>query len=72
MIPPAISRRFFASEEKEEWVREVEGELDVWGDGYLNRHLGYRMLELVVVRVLPEVGVKSVSDLLRERIGDVV
>lgn len=46
--------------------------MDVWGDGYLNRHLGYRMLELVVVRVLPEVGVKSVSDLLRERIGDVV
>ncbi len=53
-------------------MREVEGELDAWGDRYLNRHLGYRMLELVIVRVVPEVGVKSVSDLLRERIGDVV
>ena len=71
-IPPRVSRRFFASEEKEDWVREVEGELDVWGDGYLNRHLGYRMLELVVVRVLPEMGVKGVEELLRERIGDVV
>ena len=60
------------SEEREEWVREVEEELDVWGDAYLNRHLGYRLLEVVIVRVLPEVGVKSVSDLLRERIGDVV
>ena len=48
----------------------MEGELDVWSDGYLNRHLGYRMLELVVVRALPEVGVKSVEDLLRERIGE--
>lgn len=28
------------------------------------------MLELVVVRVLPEVGVKGVEDLLRERIGE--
>ena len=29
------------------------------------------MLELVVVRVLPEVGVKTARELLRERIGDV-
>ena len=49
----------------------MEGELDIWGDGYLNKHLGYRMLELVIVRVLPEVGVKTVRELLRERIGDV-
>ena len=38
----------------------------------MNRHLGYGLLELLVVRVLPEVGVKTVSELLRERIGDVV
>ena len=50
----------------------MEGELDVWGDAYLNRHLGYRVLELVLVRILPEVGGKSVSELLRERIGDAV
>ena len=53
-------------------MQEVEGELGAWGDGYLNRHLGYRILELVIVRVMPEMGVKSVSELLRERIGDVV
>ena len=48
----------------------MEGELNVWGDEYLNRHLGYQMLELIVVRVVPELGVKRVSELLRERIGD--
>lgn len=45
--------------------------MDVWGDEYLNRHVAYMALELVVVRVLPELGEKSVSELLRERIGDV-
>lgn len=45
----------------------MEGELDVWEDAYLNRHLGYAVLERVVVRCVPEVGGKSISKLLRER-----
>ena len=54
------------------WIWEVERELlDVWGDAYLNKHLAYSILELVVVRVLPEVGEKGVEELMRERIGDV-
>ena len=48
----------------------MEGELDVWGDAYMNRNLAYAALELVLVRVLPELAEKSVQDLLRERIGD--
>ena len=70
-------KRFFpaapAAEEEQDtedhWVREVEGELDVWGDAYLNKHLGYAVLELVVVRVLPELGERRVEELLRERLG---
>jgi hypothetical protein len=38
----------------DEAVAEVETELEVWADGYLNRHLAYQILELVLVRVLPE------------------
>lgn len=38
----------------EERIKEVEGELDIWGDGYLNKHFLYKAIELVVVRVLPE------------------
>lgn len=69
LLPSAVCKQFFAGEETEDWVREVEGELDVWGDEYLNKHLGYAMLELIVVRVLPELGEQRVEELLKERLG---
>ncbi|MCJ1427222.1 hypothetical protein MMC29_005125, partial [Sticta canariensis] len=37
-----------AREEEEAVLREIEKELEVWGDGYLNRHVAYAVLELVV------------------------
>ena len=46
-------------------------ELDVWGDEYMNKHLAYAAVELIVVRVLPELAEKSVQELFRERTGDV-
>ncbi len=53
-----------------DWIGEVEGELDAWGDVYLNKHLGYAALELVAVRVLPELGEQRVEELLKERLGN--
>ena len=35
----------------------------------MNKHLGYRMLELVLVRVLPELGEKTVKELMEMRLG---
>lgn len=69
LVPSAVCKRFFGGEETEDWVREVEGELDVWGDEYLNKHLGYAVLELIVVRVLPELGEHRVEELVKERLG---
>lgn len=46
---------------------EVETELDIWSDAYLNRHLAYQILELVVIRVLPEIGEKGVHELMEGR-----
>ena len=69
-MPTAVCKRFFGSEEREDWVGEVEGELDVWGDEYLNKHLGYAVLELIVIRILPEIGEQRVEELLRERLGN--
>lgn len=70
LLPAAVCKRFFGAEEKEDWVGEVEGELDAWGDEYLNKHLGYAILELIVVRVLPELGEQRVEELLKERLGN--
>ena len=69
LLPAAVWKRLFGSEETEDWVGEVEGELDAWGDDYLNRHLGYAILELVAVRVLPELGERGVEGLLKDRLG---
>lgn len=70
LLPAAVCKRFFGAEEEEDWVGEVEGELDAWRDEYLNKHLGYAILELIVVRVLPELGEQRVEELLKERLGN--
>lgn len=51
-------------------VAEVESDLDVWSDAYLNKHVAYAVLELVLVRALPELADEPVSDLIRGRLGD--
>lgn len=39
----------------ETWhVEAVEGMLDVWGDGWMNRFVVFSLLERLVVSVLPE------------------
>lgn len=43
--------------------------LGVWEDGYCNRHLAYQVLELCVVRCLPELGERGVRELVGERLG---
>jgi hypothetical protein len=61
------------SQEKQEkekyWVAEVEAWLDVVGDPYLNRHLMIRLVELLVVRVIPEMAEDGVDTLLSDRVG---
>lgn len=55
--------------EGERQVREVEELLDVFADPYLNRHLLYALVDLVVVRVLPEMAERGVGELRGERVG---
>jgi hypothetical protein len=53
----------------EEILEEVERSiLDVFSDAYCNKHLVYSMLELILVRLLPELTEKGVLELWAERI----
>jgi hypothetical protein len=76
VLPPAVGYTFFAvrgvspESKRELLVNEVEGLLDVLGDAYMNRHLVFNIVELVVVRILPEMGEKGVGVLMKERLGD--
>ncbi|KAG5975151.1 hypothetical protein E4U55_007829 [Claviceps digitariae] len=48
---------------------ELEGLLDVVGDRYCNKHLMYSIVELILVRLIPELQDHGVEELLRERLG---
>ncbi|OMP87051.1 hypothetical protein BK809_0007137 [Diplodia seriata] len=48
-------------------MREVERLLDVLGDPYLNKHLIFGIIELIVVRLMPEMGELGVDELMDAR-----
>ena len=84
VIPPVVARRFFAlqitesgdstaTEKGKEWEQmllEIEDVLDIFGDAYMNKHLVFGIVELCLVRLLPEIGDKGVKELMQERLGD--
>ncbi|POR37218.1 Putative mRNA processing protein (Mss51) [Tolypocladium paradoxum] len=55
--------------EEESMVDEVEGLLMVLGDDYCNKHFMYSVLELILVRLMPELSDKGVVELWDERLG---
>jgi hypothetical protein len=71
LVPPFISRVYFSvdsdKEGENEMIEQAEQILDVFGDAYLNKHLVYNILELVIVRLVPELGESTPSQLLSER-----
>ncbi|PBP26535.1 hypothetical protein BUE80_DR002532 [Diplocarpon rosae] len=50
-------------------VQEVEEVLNVFHDSYCNKHLLYGVVELILVRLLPELAEKGVEELLEERLS---
>lgn len=53
-IPSAARSTFFATDDVEAMIGDVEGELDLLGDQYVNKHLIIEIVELLVVRLFPE------------------
>ncbi|KAF2433197.1 hypothetical protein EJ08DRAFT_564489, partial [Tothia fuscella] len=74
VLPPPVGARIFALQgvdldtRAEALVKEIEGLLDILSDSYMNRHLVFGIVELVVVRFLPELGEKGVGELMRDRL----
>ena len=62
---------FFATSIEEEWISQTEEMLDVFGDARLNKYCIYSILELFLVRLVPEIREKSWSELMRDRGIDV-
>lgn len=68
LIPARIQDVYFGVG-KERRVAEVEEVLDVFGDNYCNKHLLYGVVELIIVRIIPEVADKGVEELLEDRLS---
>lgn len=60
-LPPIIVKQVFATTEAEEVQRQVESMLDAFGDAYLNKHLVVAIVDLVVVRLFPELSEQRIT-----------
>lgn len=69
LLPPTVAIAFFASHDRDVQLQEVEEVLTCLDDTYLNKHLIFQIVELVVVRLVPELGERGVGELLEERTG---
>lgn len=58
-LPEMVRKVYFAGAERADMVDDVEGILDVFGDAYLNRHFVFAVVEVLVVRLFPEMGVTA-------------
>ena len=66
---PAKAQDVYFGSGGEQRISEVEDALDCFGDVYCNKHLMYGVVELIVVRLIPEIGEMGVQDLLGERLN---
>ena len=53
-IPGAIRSRFFGTKDQDLARQDVENTLDLFSDAYINKHLIISAVELIVVRLFPE------------------
>lgn len=70
LIPRRVAAIFFASENSAVQAVHMEELLDCLDDAYLNKHLIFQIVELFVVRLVPELGERGVTELLEERLEE--
>jgi hypothetical protein len=69
IFPPKVARAFFANDKRASQLLQVEEVLDSLDDAYLNKHLIFQIVELIVLRLVPELGKRGVGELMDERLG---
>jgi hypothetical protein len=69
LVPPKVAAAFLATSEREKQIRQIEDTLSSLDDTYLNKHLILQIIELIVLRLFPELGERGVKELLEERVN---
>lgn len=68
LIPVKVQEVYFGAG-VERRIREVEEVLNMFEDRYCNKHLLYGVVDLIVVRLIPEMAEKGVEELLADRLS---
>lgn len=55
-IPEHVRSRYFATNDVTLMRRDVEGTLELFADSYINKHVVVSIIELLVLRLFPEMG----------------
>lgn len=58
-----------SNSELESQLQSIESSLDLFSNQYMNKHMIYSIIELIIVRLVPEIQHKSVRNLLDDRLG---
>ena len=69
LLPPKVAATFFASNSKVSQHQQVEEILECLEDTYLNKHMIFQIIELIVLRLAPELESQGVQDLMDEHTG---
>lgn len=64
-LPPIVVKQLFANSKNEDVHKQVQDMLDVFGDAYLNKHLIVAIVDLVVVRLFPELESQGITAVLK-------
>jgi hypothetical protein len=64
-LPPIVVKQLFSNTENEDVHKQVQDMLDVFGDAYLNKHLIVAIVDLVVVRLFPELESHGITAVLK-------
>lgn len=62
MLPGLLRTHYFATKDTALMQAEVEDMLDVFSDDYINKHLVVAALEMIVVRLFPELATAHIGD----------
>jgi len=71
LIPDTLQSVYFGATAVDHLARiaQIQSLLDIFSDAYCNRHLMYAIIELFLIRLMPELGEMGVSELWKERLN---
>lgn len=70
LLPTGVAKVYLGSTKGDGAMEDgMEDLLMVLNDEYCNKHLMYSVLELILVRLIPELSEKGVGELWEERLG---